>query len=166
MTFPLSQIAENTVPFDFVFLEQSTCKMFGLQYKALYRNGQDHWPLSQLQHERLRAFHDWGYYCLSEVTSPMDYKIAIHRARFVPVSLNFEPRLYANRLDMRYYRWGGFIAGLEGCTVGRRVATRQDVEQALRPADRDYIEEVDRYLVDVFLANLQERRLLHLDDRL
>lgn len=165
VTVPMSQMAEHEVPFDFVFLEKTTSKMFGLQYKALYHNGHDFWPLNEAQHRRIQAFREWGFYCLSEVKSVDEHRIALHRALFVPVSLDYSSEVPTGRLDFMYYRWGGFVNGLERCTVGRRVMNRQEVENALRPVDRNYIDELDRRLVDLFVANLESKRLLHLDNR-
>jgi|AVFP01.1.fsa_nt_gi hypothetical protein len=49
VTFPLSQRTEKVVPFDFIFFEQATTKLFGLQYKALYSNDFDYWPLNRAE---------------------------------------------------------------------------------------------------------------------
>ncbi len=166
VTFPLSQIAEHEVPFDFVFFEKSTSKLFGIQYKALYRNNQDYWPLDEQQYQTLQGFRDWAYYGLSEMKSATDHRIAIHRMLFVPVSLDFQSKLYRGQLKPHYYRWGGFVSGLESCTVGRRVVNRGEIEEALHPLQRRDREEIDRHLIDVFVANLDRRRLLHLDNRL
>lgn len=45
VTFPLSQVTEHEVPFDFIFFEKATCKIFGFQYKALYQDARDYWLL-------------------------------------------------------------------------------------------------------------------------
>ena|SRR6266446_7459295 len=72
IAFPLTQLAENAVPVDFVFFEKSTSKLFGLQYKALYRNATDYWPIDDQQHLNLQAFAGWAYYCFSELRSARD----------------------------------------------------------------------------------------------
>jgi hypothetical protein len=51
-----------------MFRDQGTKKLFGLQFKSLYKNGEDAWNISETQHERLQQF-DWMYYGLSDLTS-------------------------------------------------------------------------------------------------
>lgn len=165
VTFPLSQLTEKEVPLDFVFFENSTSKLFGIQYKALYKNGEDHWPLNERQHNTLQAYSDWAYYGLSEMTDSGDHRIAIHQALFVPVTIDYSSKILRGHLDFHYYRWGGFVNGLKRCTVGRRIKNRSEIEQAVRPIARDYIEEIDRDLVDAFVANFDKKRLLHLNSR-
>lgn len=162
VTFPLSMKTETIIPFDFVFFEKSTCKIFGIQYKTLYHNDQDFWMLNEGQHFKLQKYRDWAYYCLSEMTSAQDHRIAIHKSIFVPVKLNFTSKLYVGKLDTMYYRWGGFIGGLKSCTIGQRVTSRNEIEEVIYPLKEDFIEEIDKNLIDLFIANLEERRLLHL----
>ncbi len=164
ISFPLTQRSEHEIPFDFVFMEKSTCKMFGFQYKALYHNGSDYWPLNQAQHEALQAFQGWAHYALSEMRSSKDHRVALHQTIFVPVTIPYSERLFKDNLE-RYRRWGGFADGLNKCQVGRRVESREDIEALLHPRARKVIDEVDEHLVDVFVANLKERKLLHLDGR-
>lgn len=165
LTFPLTQRTEREVPFDFVFLEGKTSKMFGLQYKAMYQNRRDHWCLDEAQHDSLHAFRDWGYYCLSEVTRTDQLRVAIHHALFVPVSLDFRPQVYVGRLTSAYYRWGGFAEALDRCTTGIRVTNREQVMSALHRRNDSSNRELDKLLLDVFVANLENRRVLHLDGR-
>jgi hypothetical protein len=47
---------EKQVPSDWVFVDQSRLKVFGLQYKALYSNGEDHWLLDRTQHDTLQTY--------------------------------------------------------------------------------------------------------------
>lgn len=165
VVFPLSQLSEKELPLDFLFLDQTHSKLFGVQYKALYHNERDFWPLNERQHAKLRAYRDWAYYGLSEMTSVDDQRVAIQRTLFVPVSIDYESKLYKGQLESHYYRWGGFLNGLERCSVGLRVKNRGDLEQAVRPLQRDYIEEIDRDLLDLFVVNLRNRRMVHLDGR-
>lgn len=166
LTFPISMVTENKVPFDFIFYEAKSCKLFGIQYKALYHNKHDYWPLNSEQHDKLQRYKDWAYYGLSEMKSSRDHKTAIHRALFVPVAIDFEPRIYTGKLDSLYYRWGGFINGLERCTNGRKVLNRQQLEDALMPIkDECYNKQTTKDMVDIFVANFETRRLLHFEGR-
>ena len=49
--------------------------------------------------------------------------------------------------------------------IGGRVNSREDVERALQPLYREYTSEIDRNIIDTFVANLHARRLLDLDNR-
>jgi hypothetical protein len=102
ITFPLSQMSEKKIPFDFLFFEKSTCKIFGIQYKSLYKNDHDYWPLNEQQHHELQAFSNWGYYCLSEMKDVKDHRIAIHKALFIPVTLNYCKKVHAGHIDSMY----------------------------------------------------------------
>jgi hypothetical protein len=44
--FPLTQLTEENVPSDFLFLDTGSSKIFGIQFKALYKNDEDFWNLS------------------------------------------------------------------------------------------------------------------------
>lgn len=165
MTFPITQRSERHIPFDFVFLDRGTSKMFGIQYKPLYRNGEDYWPLTEHQHDQLQEFQDWGYYGLSEMREGGDHRVALHQTVFARVDFPFQGAITKRDLQGKYYRWGGFFDNLKKCRVGRLVQSRQDVESALRPLDRQSILEVDENLVDVFVANLTQKRMLHFDGR-
>ncbi len=165
VTFPLSQRPERQIPFDFVFLDTGTSKMFGIQYKPLYQNGEDHWPITEHQHKQLQEFSDWGYYGLSEMRDAGDHRVALHQSIFVKVGFPYQETITREDIQGKYYRWGGFFDNLKKCHVGRLVQSRKDVESALRPLARRDIPEVDEDLIDVFVANLPRKRLLHLDGR-
>lgn len=165
ITFPLSQFAEYKIPFDFLFFEKTTCKLFGLQYKTLYKNEHDYWPLNEQQHRALQAFSIWGYYCFSQMKDSKDHRVAIHKAMFIPVTMKYCEKIHAGHIDAMYYRWGGFVNGLEICTVGKRVTSREEIVAALRPIERDTIVEVDQNVVDVFAANINLKKIIHFDSR-
>lgn len=42
ITIPITQLSEAHVPVDFIFFDKGRTKIFGFQYKTLYRNGKDH----------------------------------------------------------------------------------------------------------------------------
>lgn len=165
VTFPITQRSERHIPFDFVFFDGTTSKLFGIQYKPLYQNGTDHWPLTEHQHEQLQEFKDWGYYGLSEVRDGSDHRVALHQSLFVDVAFPYRDTITKQDLHGKYYRWGGFFDNLKKCPVGRVVESRKDIEAALRPIDRQDIPEIDEHLLDVFVVNLTKRRMLHLDGR-
>lgn len=166
ITFPVSQLSERGVPFDFIFLETHTCKIFGIQYKALYGNGADHWPIDDIQYRNLQEFKKWGYYCLSEITTAREYKIAVHRSIFLPVDIPVrDSKIYRGRVNHIYYRWGGFVSGLEQCNVGLRIQNREQLEEAIKPINRPSNRDVDNHMLDIFLVNLEQQRLLHLDNK-
>src|ERR1700729_564660 len=64
--WPLTQHLEKLVPADRLFFSPRLSKLFGLQYKALYKNGPEFWPLDHTQHDTLQGF-KWIYYCCSEL---------------------------------------------------------------------------------------------------
>jgi hypothetical protein len=160
VAFPLTQHAEKQVPVDFIFFDGSKCKLFGLQYKALYQNAPDYWPIDQVQHSNLQTFAQWAWYCLSEVKSGHEHRIALHKARFVRVHTVQPGHLSFSKQG--YWRWGGFEAALETCTAGVRVKSEEELRSALRPSGRKDVPEIDQMMVDVFVAELTRRRLLHL----
>jgi hypothetical protein len=55
VTFPLSQRTEKVVPFDFIFFEQATTKLFGLQYKAVLKRLRLLAPKSRRKRRRKRG---------------------------------------------------------------------------------------------------------------
>src|SRR5688572_22319757 len=82
LVLPINQIVEKKVPADFLYFDKNTCKIFGLQYKALYHNDIDHWNITQTQHETLSYF-PWIYYGLSEIRSSREHRVALHYVRVI-----------------------------------------------------------------------------------
>lgn len=162
VTFPLTARSESAIPFDFLFVEEGTSKLFALQYKALYQNGRDHWRLDETQHRNLQCYRDWGYYCFSELTDPEQFRVAIHHALFVPVVLAFSPRVERGSITSRYYRWGAFAEGIRRCTTGLRVKSESDVLKALERNNQNLSREIQENFIDFFVANLERKRVLHL----
>src|SRR5437870_12073445 len=83
LILPITQLTEHGVTSDFLFFDGRTNKVFGLQYKALYHNGEDFWNVDQRQHATLGAF-EWIYYGLSDLTSAKQHRNALHYLRVVP----------------------------------------------------------------------------------
>lgn len=160
ITVPISQIDEKVFPFDFIFFENTTKKLFGIQYKALQHNARDFWRLNQEQHEKLQKYREWGYYCLSEMTSIKDHRIAVHKSIFLPVAIDYSNQIYPGEVDSLYYRWGGFMKGLERCSVGKKVNTVGEFKQIIDLNEQR--KELIKNLIDIFVANLDKKNLIHL----
>ena len=73
VVLPITQLTERGVPADFLYLDTATNKIFGFQFKALYKNGHDHWNLEQAQHRSLASF-DWMYYGLSDLKTSRQHR--------------------------------------------------------------------------------------------
>jgi hypothetical protein len=160
VSFPITQLLENRVPVDFLFLHNSTNKLFGLQFKALYRNGRDSWHLSAKQHRLMKSF-DWMYYGLSALKDAAHHRDALQDLRVVSPQFRFSRQIAApsKAETPPFLRWSTFFEGLEACTHGRRIDSVEDLNSALwphrDPLPREIIEVADR----VFLANFKEKRL-------
>ena len=77
--YPVSLDLERRLPADFIY--STDIKLFGLQYKALYGNGNDKWLIDRRQYDDLRPY-PWIYYCLSEMKDQSHRRRALHLARF------------------------------------------------------------------------------------
>lgn len=134
--------------------------MGGLQYKALYHNGNDHWRLTAHQHEQMREQFPWIYYSASELRSIRDHRNALHYARFFRPNFAFAEKLPLAREPL-YYRWGAFYQALEQCKVGVRVSSREHSQKLLWPfTDRNSPRELAE-LPDVFLSDFDARHAVH-----
>ncbi len=168
ITFPLDQYHEKLIPADFIFFDKGLSKLFGLQYKALYRNSQDFWPIDQDQHRTLVSF-PWIYYCLSELKDTRDHRAALHLVRIINTSFGFQERLYpGGPARIRYYsRWGAFYQGLERCTNGVLIPSRKDLNRILRPENNvELPHRLTESMADVFLADFVSRHTVHLSPQL
>lgn len=56
LVYPIDQKVERYLPADFLYNMGTSVKMFGIQYKALYHNGDDYWKLDQRQPKLLPSF--------------------------------------------------------------------------------------------------------------
>jgi len=132
LTLPLTQYHERRIPTDFIFFDKRPSKIFGLQYKALYRNARDGWKLDERQHHDLSRF-PWIYYCLSELKNPRDYRAALHLTHIVETDFEYRHLIYSGESyeTFRYSRWGAFYQGIERCTKGKLVESLKDLGAAL-----------------------------------
>lgn len=136
ITLPLTQLIEVKVPADFIFRDRGTKKLFGFQFKVLYRNRDDFWNLNEDQHRALQHF-DWMYYGLSDLVSGTQQRNALHYLRIAQPAFPFQRRLARQRLREHcpagYFRWAAFYEGLQDCRWGRPVCTPTDLRKCLWP---------------------------------
>lgn len=156
VVFPLTQLTEANVPADFLFYENTLKKMFGLQFKALYRNGDDFWNLDLTQHQQLQRY-PWMYYGLSDLASARQYRNALHYLRVLPPTFDFRRRLSRTAIGQprgpAYMRWAAFYEGLQKCTSGVAIHSPEELRQQLWPGDEQLAPREITDLVDeVFIA--------------
>jgi len=99
-----TQDVEKFVPADWLFFDRTRLKVFGLHYKALYRNGSEHWPLDAVQHSNL-ARYPWIVYCASELTGVPDHGRSLSVARFYGTDFPYQARLRRRARSTKYLRW-------------------------------------------------------------
>jgi len=170
LVFPLTQYTEHLIPADFIFFDRRRSKLFGFQYKALYHNSADFWLINKEQHQKLAHF-PWIYYCLSELKTTRDYRVALHLARIVETKFKFPEKLYLKELtgnkDLIYSRWGAFYQGLERCTNGVQVSSPEELRNFLKPQNvPDLPWELSKLLVDTFIVDFESRHSVHLSPQL
>jgi hypothetical protein len=162
LTFPLTQLTERHLPADFLFFDKKTSKLFGFQYKPLYKNEPDFWPINERQRADLQGV-DWIYYSLSEIRSGKDHRLALHKQIITsPTEIPEGKELHVGTKFI-YYRWGGFVEALERCRTGRLIRSEQDLRAAFAPIlDKPEASAA----IDVFLAGFEQRRMVHLSPHL
>ena len=158
----LTQHLEKYVPADSVFFSPTFSKLFGLQYKTIYRNSKDFWPLDPAQHETLQRY-PWIFYCCSELRKVTDHRLALHFARFYRPQLKFRPALRAAALfrgGRPYFRWGSFYRSLRECRVGVRLKSSEELRELLAPfAGASRVREVNQ-MGEFLLADFERRIVL------
>ena|ERR1035437_1644563 len=162
IVLPLTQLNEADIPSDFIFRDRSTKKLFGLQFKVLYKNGDDFWNVDQTQHETLRRF-DWMYYGLSDLTSAAQHRTALHYLRIARPGFPYQPRLTRGHLSGwgtgGYFRWAAFYEGLRDCRWGRRICTPGELRESLWPyPERAAPREITEIADEVLLSDFEGRR--------
>lgn len=156
-----TQDIEAFVPADWLFFDRTRLKVFGLQYKALYRNGSEYWPLDETQHSSL-AKYSWIVYCASELTDVGNQGRALQVARFYCADIPYRSRLYRRTRDPKYLRWRDFIRGFEACVIGRRISSKDELRSLLAEAKgTGPIREASQAAEFLFL-NLERKRALRL----
>lgn len=166
LVFPLTQYTEHLIPADFIFFDRRRSKLFGFQYKALYRNNADFWQINREQHEKLAHF-PWIYYCLSELKTTRDHRAALHLVRIIETRFKFSEKLYLKDLTGNkgfiYRRWGAFYQGLDRCTKGVQVSTPEELRDLLKPKNKpDLPWELSKLMIDIFIVDFESRHSVHL----
>lgn len=160
LSLPITQLTERTLPADFLFFDGGRTKLFGLQYKALYSNHFEYWPLDKDQHSRLQCY-PWVYYCLCELRDIRDRRSALHLSRIIRTGFPYQEQILARRhpSDPMYMRWGAFYQGLVQCRYGLKVSSPQDVLHAIFPnGEENQRAELRRLVVEAILVELERRR--------
>jgi len=160
LSFPISPRIEKLIPADFIFVPSHTIKIFGLQYKALYRGAVDYWDLDAMQHQQMKSL-PWIYYALSEMRTARDFRAALHALRF-PDPAPSPGKVYINSFAGRgYLRWWAFYERLRDCHLGHRVHDEADFINAFVPVwDSPIVTRELDNMADVFLFNTTARRLV------
>lgn len=134
-TIPVPQHIEKKIPADFLFIPAHKIKLFGIQYKALYKESSgDFWKLESNQHTTLQRF-PWIYYGLSELKSRNHKKNSLHLLKIFnpqdfcfPASGKFKQNSPPAKV---YYRWGGFYKYLGECKCGLKINSLNELRTAL-----------------------------------
>jgi len=159
--WPLTQHLEKQVPADALFFSPLFSKVFGLQYKTLYHNSEDFWPLDEDQHRTLQE-RRWIFYCCSELKDVADHRLALHFARFYRSRFEFKTSLPTTGLFRGgggYFRWGAFYRGLKACRIGHKVRSQSELRDLLEPfSGRARLREVQQ-IQELFLADFSQRVL-------
>jgi hypothetical protein len=113
-------------------LDRQASKLFGLQYKSPYHNGDDYWNLDSKQHTELVRF-DWIYYGFSELKSAKHRRNALYYLRLLRGKFDFTGRLSPTDLNQAgippNLRWAAFFEGIRDCKHGRRIRGRSSPDQ-------------------------------------
>lgn len=162
VVYPLVQYYEKFIPADFIFFDKKRSKMFGLQYKALYRNDEDFWQIDLVQHHTLMRY-SWIYYCFSELKNPADFRSALHYARFVEPVLIHQDRLYRTHGNFPIYsRWGAFFQRLEKCRNGVVVYSDEHLRSILKPENNtELVSKLIETMIDIFLIDFATKHTVH-----
>jgi hypothetical protein len=159
----LSQYLEKAIPADLMFFSPNFSKLFGLQYKSIYRNGADFWPLDRRQHETLKRF-PWIFYCCSELKEVADHTLALYWARLYRPRFEFQPTLPATGSMFRggrpYLRWGAFYRGLKDCRFDAKVQSKAQLRDLLGLLSGDSRVEEVAQITEFFLADFDKRIVL------
>lgn len=153
----VTQDLEKRIPTDWVFVDRSRLKVFGLQYKALYSNGEDYWHLDRDQHNTLQQY-PWVYYCASEMTGPRDEGKALAAARIYAADIPYRRRLTRRGRQVRYLRWAAFFRRFEACLVGRRVRSRSELLALLGDITGTGPLREARQMIEYFFTDLDRKR--------
>lgn len=166
----INQGIEKYLPYDHMFYVDGLVKIFGIQYKVLYKNGEDHWIMKARQHSMLQKF-PWIYYGLSDLKSATEIDNSLDHLRLYKNNIRLrQNNRFMSKLPASsrrsYTRWDTFYEGLLQCNRGFKVDSKEELITYLMP----YIEEersnrvIERIneMADVFVINVESRKALHL----
>lgn len=171
---PIDQNTESYLPYDHIFYVDGLAKIFGIQYKVLYKNGEDHWIMNARQHSMLQKF-PWIYYGLSDLKSATEIDNSLDHLRLYKNNIRlrqnnrFMSKLPASSRKS-YTRWATFYEELLQCSRGFKVNSRGKLKEELisylmpdiegkRP---DHVTRRINEMADVFVINVKSRKALHL----
>ena len=171
---PIDQNTERYLPSDHIFYFNGLAKIFGIQYKVLYKNGEDHWRMNARQHSMLQKF-PWIYYGLSDLKSATGIDNSLDHLRLYKNNI----RLRENNRSMSklpvssrrsYTRWATFYDELLQCHRGFKVNSREKLKEELisylMPDIEDKrpnrVTERINEMADIFVVNTKLRKALHL----
>jgi len=160
IVLPNSQRTEKLLPFDHLFTVDGV-KIFGLQYKRLYKGSSDYWNIDLAQYQQISKF-NWIYYALPEIKSIRQRRNSLHLLTLVtPNALSdmvssstgsYLMRLSTSQLGtgvgkVPYKRWGGFVQSLFGCTTGWKPTNTNELRSVFVEA-RDLLQTmIDLYII-------------------
>ena len=171
---PIDQKIERYLPSDHIFYLNRLAKIFGIQYKVLYKNGEDHWRMNARQHSMLQKF-PWIYYGLSDLKSATEIDNSLDHLRLYKNNI----RLRENNRSMSklpvssrssYTRWATFYEELLQCNRGFKVNSKGGLKEELISylmpdiGDKRPNRVTGRIneMADIFVVNVKSRKALHL----
>jgi hypothetical protein len=164
IALPIDSRVEEVLPGDFLFFDRSRVKLFGLQFKALYHNRVDHWRFDRSQHSTLSRF-PWIYYALSELRDIRELRNSLHAVRIKECRFRFRSTV---RIDASspHRSWWDFYSEFVACRLGVEVSSADHLRQLLSGNDSSIFSQRIEEIADLFLANIDSRRLVHFSPRL
>lgn len=169
----VDQDIERYLPSDHIFYLNGVVKIFGIQYKVLYKNSEDHWKMNARQHSMLQKF-PWIYYGLSDLKSANGIDNSLHYLRPYRNSMRlYENNRFVSKLPVssrRYYtRWAIFYEKLLQCNRGFKVNSKGKLKEELisylipdieeeRP---NRVTEKINEMADVFVIDVESRKAVH-----
>jgi hypothetical protein len=144
---------------DWIFIDTTRMKVFGLQYKALYFNGRDYWSLDRVQHDTLQSF-PWIYYAASEIRTTSDRKHALRLLRVYSPDIHHRSRLTLGTRAVRYLRWPMFFRSFAACLTGHRATSRAEFLSFLGAITDTGPAREARQMTEYFFVDLDRRRVV------
>ena len=170
----INQGIEKYLPYDHIFYVDGLVKIFGIQYKVLYKNGEDHWIMKARQHSMLQKF-PWIYYGLSDLKSATEIDNSLDHLRLYKNNIRLrQNNRFMSKLPASsrrsYTRWDTFYEGLLQCNRGFKVDSRGKLKEELISYLMPDIEgkRPDRVtgrineMAEVFVINVKSRKALQL----